>query len=260
MLLKRILSSLVGVPVILFSVWQGGLLHFILALGIMIIAIIELNKIFYFMKIQGSILHMIIGILILSIGSYAGGIQLLGLLYPLVILIILFLGVFLYPKIKPGNIAGAILGISYVSLFIFFYLTGTLENGQKWVLIMLVGTWAADITAFIVGKNFGRKKLAPQLSPGKTVEGALSGLAGSIVAVMIFNYFINVTSLPIILILGFLIGVLGVVGDLFESSLKRAAGIKDAGGIIPGHGGVLDRFDSLFFIAPMMYGFIVILI
>ncbi len=241
----------------LFAVWLGGLVHFILTVVIMIVALYELNKIFTAMDIEGSLLIMIAGVIVLAACAYIGGLELLGSVVPVIILIHLLAGVFLYPVVKPQNVAGGLLGIFYVLLFLFFFLTRTLENGFNWVVVMLAGTWAGDTIAFIIGKKFGRRKLFPQLSPGKTIEGALSGIAGCMLMIALVNQFIAMTSFQFSIILGLTLGVTGIAGDLFESSLKRAAGIKDSGEIIPGHGGILDRFDSLFFIAPVTYYFIV---
>jgi phosphatidate cytidylyltransferase len=127
-------------------------------------------------------------------------------------------------------------------------------------LILLAGTWAGDTAAYFVGKKLGRNKLAPRLSPGKTVEGALGGLAGSALGASLVNFFYPAASFSMIAILGLLVGVFGMLGDLFESSLKRTAGIKDTGVIIPGHGGVLDRFDSMIFTAPAAYYFVTLFI
>lgn len=240
----------------LLAVWQGGLVHFTLTLIIMILALYELNKILSAMEIEGSLLMMVLGVFILAVCAYVGSVELLGFVIPLFIVVYLSTVVFLYPGVKPRNAAGGLLGIFYVVLFLFFFLTRTLENGLIWVVIMLIGTWAGDTAAFVIGKKFGRKKLFPQLSPGKTVEGALGGITGCVLVIVLINHFTAVTSFQISIILGLLLGVTGIIGDLFESSLKRAAGIKDSGGIIPGHGGMLDRFDSLFFIAPVMYYFI----
>src|SRR5262249_51407544 len=114
--------------------------------------------------------------------------------------------------------------------------------------------WTNDIFAFVAGKSFGRHKLAAVVSPKKTVEGAVAGFVAGIIAAAAYAYFL-VPSLAIVhaCIIGALIGIAGQIGDLCESILKRVAQVKDSGTIVPGHGGMLDRIDSLLFGAPTMY-------
>jgi phosphatidate cytidylyltransferase len=123
--------------------------------------------------------------------------------------------------------------------------------GLAWALTVIVATWIGDSTAFLVGRSLGRARLAPQISPGKTVEGAVGGLFGSSavggVAFVLFGlgpWWIGVIG-------GCIIGIAGQIGDLCESFLKRQAGVKDSGALLPGHGGILDRVDALFFAFPV---------
>ncbi|MFN0119934.1 MAG: phosphatidate cytidylyltransferase, partial [Blastocatellia bacterium] len=116
--------------------------------------------------------------------------------------------------------------------------------------------FAGDTGAYYVGRAFGRHKLAPRISPGKTIEGLAGGLLANALAVVISKYtFFPGLELSLGIPLALAMGVLGVIGDLCESMLKRGAGAKDAGQIIPGHGGILDRLDSLLFNAPLLYYF-----
>src|SRR5207237_7126291 len=115
--------------------------------------------------------------------------------------------------------------------------------------------WATDSFAYFAGRAFGRHKLAAAVSPGKTVEGALGGLAAALIVgaaggQLLFVAHSGLSPVAFGLLVGGIAGVLGQVGDLFDSALKREIGIKDFGGILPGHGGVLDRFDSMLFVAP----------
>jgi phosphatidate cytidylyltransferase len=123
--------------------------------------------------------------------------------------------------------------------------------GLAWALTVIVATWIGDSTAFLVGRSLGRTRLAPRISPGKTVEGAVGGLLGSSavggVAFLLFGlgpWWIGVIG-------GCIIGLAGQIGDLCESFLKRQAGVKDSGALLPGHGGILDRVDALFFAFPV---------
>jgi len=127
-----------------------------------------------------------------------------------------------------------------------------LPAGALLVMLLMAVVWGMDTAAYAVGKTWGRHKLCPAISPGKTVEGAIAGFLAAAGLCVATGYWFG---LPVVhgLILGSAIGILGQAGDLFESLLKRRAGVKDSGIIIPGHGGVLDRFDSLLFSAPVAF-------
>lgn len=129
-----------------------------------------------------------------------------------------------------------------------------LDSGAAWIFLILAITWVQDTAAYFVGKNLGRHKLAPVLSPKKTWEGAIGGMLGSIAAAAGFAV---VFGLPITTLqaglLGVVGGIVGPLGDLAESMIKRQVGLKDAGKLIPGHGGILDRADSLLFTGPVLY-------
>lgn len=128
-----------------------------------------------------------------------------------------------------------------------------------WRILLLLGAvMAADTLAYFVGHLAGRRRLAPEISPGKTVEGALGGIVGGVTGALLVRA-IGMPELPLAsaVVLGALVAVLGIVGDLLESLLKRWAGVKDSGGLFPGHGGMLDRLDSLLFGAPVLYYYFV---
>lgn len=126
------------------------------------------------------------------------------------------------------------------------------EVGAWLMLFVAVCVWATDTGAYLFGKRFGRRKLAPTLSPGKTVEGSLGGVALALLTSALFGAWIH---LPLghSLVIGAIAGIMGQWGDLFESALKRELGVKDFGNIMPGHGGALDRFDSLLFVTPLAF-------
>lgn len=136
-------------------------------------------------------------------------------------------------------------------------------EGFLLVLLPLLVIWAGDSAAYFVGRKLGRRRLAPRTSPGKTVEGGIAGLAGSLATGACLGSFLDdYTNFPIApgtgALIGLCLGVAGQLGDLAESRLKREAGVKDSGRMLPGHGGVLDRFDALFFAVPLAYGLIIL--
>ncbi len=136
---------------------------------------------------------------------------------------------------------------------------GSRENseGLGWFLFALLITWMSDTFAYLVGKTFGRTKLIPRVSPNKTVEGAIGGLAAAgITAALVVNLFGLPMNSLIAVGLGVVLGALGMLGDLFESQLKRRAGVKDSGNAIPGHGGFLDRIDALIWVLLSTFAFV----
>jgi len=131
------------------------------------------------------------------------------------------------------------------------------EAGAWLVMMTFLCTWAGDTSAFLIGKHYGKTRIAPKLSPNKTVEGSVAGLIGALLVAIIVGMVIQ---LPVqhAFAMGVLFGVLFQLGDLSESAIKRELGIKDSGAIVPGHGGILDRFDSLLFTGPAAYYYTVL--
>ena len=128
--------------------------------------------------------------------------------------------------------------------------------GFEVLLFALFIVWATDIGAYLFGRRFGRHKLMPDVSPNKTIEGALGGILSAVVVAALFLVFTANKGLfpypmPVMLVLTVLFSIVGQFGDLVESSIKRHYGVKDSGNILPGHGGILDRFDSLLFVFPL---------
>lgn len=135
--------------------------------------------------------------------------------------------------------------------------SGRLETGVVLVYLVLIITWSYDSLAYLVGSAVGRHKLFPRISPSKTVEGALGGLAGSVAAALVCKVTLaSFLGLGQALLLGVLLGVAAQIGDVVESMFKRSMGAKDSSNLIPGHGGFLDRFDSLLFTGPAFYLFV----
>lgn len=148
-----------------------------------------------------------------------------------------------------------IFGILYVNWLLgYAFWLRDLEAGKEWVLLLVWVTWLGETAAYMVGSTAGRHRLAPLVSPKKTVEGAVAQLVVSVLAAVIAHaWFFHALGLVGAAGVGLVLGVSGQIGDLVESALKRSVGTKDTGSLIPGHGGVLDRIDSLLFNTPVLF-------
>jgi phosphatidate cytidylyltransferase len=152
-------------------------------------------------------------------------------------------------------VAKVIFGIMYIPLLTsHFILLRLLENGVYWILLVLIISIVGDTAGLYIGKYFGKNKLSVLVSPGKTIEGTIGLVVGSVLGSLIFSYFFfpDVSRVHI-LIISFVGSIIGQLGDLCESAIKRNYGLKDASSLLPGHGGLLDRMDSLIFTAPFVY-------
>ncbi|HBQ29232.1 MAG TPA: phosphatidate cytidylyltransferase [Desulfotomaculum sp.] len=254
MLKPRILSALIGIPLIILVVWLGGFYLLFFTGLVIIIATWEMFKMFTSLNLSPFFWLALIGNLLLLSSAYfklnpSGIITLLGIVF------FVFLIIF-YSKYSLIDSALALTAMLYLSLFIYFYLLDSLPKGDFWLIFLLLNVWATDTTAYFSGKIFGRRPLAPLISPGKTVAGVIGGVAGGLVVTLIFILFYPILPKLPVLFLGLLISVVAQISDLTASIFKRQAKVKDAGKIIPGHGGILDRFDSLFFTSPLVYYYV----
>ncbi len=149
--------------------------------------------------------------------------------------------------------AFSILGALYIGIG-FFYFIETRAAGTEFVIFALLIVWTTDSGAYFTGKKFGKKKLWPEISPNKTIEGFIGGIATAIIFASVYQWLSPISSSYFILIIVTIIAsIFGQVGDLVESALKRQYKVKDSGNILPGHGGILDRFDSLLFVLPLLH-------
>ena len=186
---------------------------------------------------------------------------------PLITLAIAVLSIALLVWLVAGRGRGLPLERTITALAIVAYAGGlllhvpllrALEQGREWVLFMLLVTFATDTAAYFVGRAVGRTPLARTISPSKTWEGAAGGMLGAVAAAVLANYALGLNVLLIeALILGLLVGVVGQLGDLAESRIKRLGDVKDSGNMIPGHGGLLDRLDSIVLNVLVAYYFII---
>lgn len=253
MLHLRVLSALIGIPVILLAAWHGDWALWLLTSAIYIIASLEITIMLQGLGLKPSRGIILSGGLFLLASAYLYNDEFLAAGFVLVVLFNLLSMVLLYPRTTPLDVFGNLAATFYIGNIIFFFLIRDLVDGWIWIILLLTATWASDTFAYFTGRAIGKHKLAPLLSPKKTIEGAIGGVLGSVIICYIFAQTVqSFNTLPLLLI-GVLIGVASLLGDLMESAIKRQAGVKDSGQIIPGHGGFLDRFDSILFTAPLVY-------
>ncbi|HEX2721636.1 MAG TPA: phosphatidate cytidylyltransferase [Gemmatimonadaceae bacterium] len=269
-LTRRILFALVGAPLTIGLIYAGGWI-FTTALGA--VAAIGAWELFRMAREGGAEPLDIAGIAITAAipllvhASYLGVYRVTLTEAVLVILALLASVIWLRGVARKPlvSVSVTLAGIVYASLVTYMYplryhdyAVGALA-GTVLVLFPITVTWATDIGAYAFGRMFGRHKLIPSVSPSKTVEGAVGGLLLAIVwawgyVALLLEPFARLSVSPAgILATGLAVGVVAQVGDLAESLLKRDAGVKDSSGLLPGHGGILDRFDSLLFVLPVAY-------
>jgi len=260
MLSQRILSGAVGLAILaLFLRWWQPWFAFLLAL-VAFLAVREFYQLALPEKPQPLYLFGQAWTVLFVLSPLSGHTFVLPLLITTAVVFSLLLD---FPRAhqKPLHLwVWNLSGIFYVGWLLSHYvmLMG-LEGGKGLIVLILFSTFACDTASYFVGSAWGRRKLAPTISPKKTWEGAAGGFAGAIAASLLLGMVLNLHIAYIhLLALGMLVGILGQLGDLAESMLKRDAGVKDTGSIMPGHGGLLDRIDSVLFVGAGAYYYIIL--
>jgi phosphatidate cytidylyltransferase len=255
---KRWITGVIAVPIlfsIIFFSTEAVFAGFVLV--VTVIAILEYNRLAF--GEEANLLQralLLFGLLVPLTAALSG----LGAILAVVVLSSLTVFILYLFDTKEGaldlNPVGRyVLGYMYLPVMLsHLILLRSGDKGVLWIFFVIVLAFSGDIAAFYVGRTFGRRKLMPHVSPGKTVEGLLGLAAGSVIGCLVYRHFL-LPEIPAghIAILGLAGGIIGQLGDLFESLIKRASGAKDSGEILPGHGGILDRLDCLLFIVPFVY-------
>ncbi|MDF2820688.1 MAG: putative rane protein [Clostridiales bacterium] len=264
-MLIRTLSAVILFPIVVFVMINGGILLLsLLGLG----ALIGVYEFYRVMKIEKDILAIVgylytIGYFILLGTDYS--VHALSFITSYII-VILVISVIKYPKYQIETLATAFLPLVYVAVMLsYIYIVRMSEHGQWTVWLIFICAWGADTCAYLAGNLFGKHKLSPKLSPNKTIEGSVGGILGAILIAVVYGILIHSkvnTEIPIAVIFGIIAlggSILSQFGDLAASGIKRIKNIKDYGNLIPGHGGIIDRMDSVFFTAPMVYFLMILL-
>ncbi len=268
MFFTRLLSSIVLVIVALVTLLRGGYLLAAVLLLISLVAYRELCKACNLnMDAEEKSVNALeaagyagivvyYGIVVFSSSQAA---QMLSILF--VMIGMMFAYVFTFPKYQASQVMAAFFGFAYAPvMFSFIYQTRQLQYGIYLVWMIFISSWVCDTFAYLTGMMIGKHKMTPKLSPKKSIEGAIGGVVGSALAGALFGYFIVEKVVPdqqitwVFAAIGGIGAMISQIGDLAASAIKRNHNIKDYGHLIPGHGGIMDRFDSVIFTAPMIYG------
>jgi len=258
----RFISAIIGLVLLVIVLLSNEIFVGIGVAVISIMALYELLTALGYIKQKPLIFACFGGSIILIILPYLQREMILMLLY--IYIMALFIIILKYHKII---VFGDISAVFFASVYICFLLshitfTRMLPNGKILVWLIFIGAWMTDTCAFFAGTFFGRHKLFPEVSPKKTIEGSLGGIIGCVLSFILFGfmvekmylYSVNYANLSV---LGLLCSIMGQLGDLSASVIKRKYGIKDFGNIMPGHGGIMDRFDSVIFVAPLVYYYLI---
>lgn len=259
---SRIISAIIALIILTAAIFFGrekGI--YVLALLTVVRASFEIARMFFNSEypVFTKKLFLIISTVIFIIVSQDQLRFISGVALILSFILIASLGVLFHKKFKNLDQVLSFVAKSCVGLVYTCFLpacivwTTQTNNGIEWFLCLLAVVFAGDIGAYIFGSQFGKTKIAPLLSPNKSVQGSLGGLFFSMIAAASFQILLPNTPLIVLIICGLIGGFLGQIGDFFESLIKRVSGVKDSGTIMPGHGGVLDRLDGVLLASPLFY-------
>ena len=251
----RLISGIVLVIIALATIISGSWILFFTLLAVSLIGMRELYKVMKVSDEHVTVLELVgyLGAVLYYIAMKAdfGNYGTMAIIISMIL--ILFVYVFGYPKYHAEQVMAAFFGVVYVAVMLsFIYLTRSLPDGKFLVWLIFLCSWGCDTCAYCVGMLIGKHKMAPVLSPKKSIEGAVGGVAGAALLGVIYAAATQGKMAEYALICG--VGALiSMVGDLAASAIKRNQNIKDYGKLIPGHGGILDRFDSVIITAPVIY-------
>lgn len=261
----RFLSSVVLVIIMIGGIFAGNTVFTALFMAISLVGMKELYRIYGIHKGMPGILGYILAVTFdLSIFWGQEGLAHMIMVIGLILLMAVY--VISFPKYDANQIMAAYFGFVYVAVMLsYVFRIRALEDGIVLIWLVFICSWINDTCAYLVGILIGRHKMTPKLSPKKTYEGAIGGIVGTALIAALYGYVFmvrmqTVINPPVVCAVACSLGaVLSIIGDLAASAIKRNHDVKDYGKIIPGHGGILDRFDSMIFTAPVVYWVVVLL-
>lgn len=269
MKIKRILTTVLGLPLVVLLMVFGN--KYVVDVFFAIIATISMYEYFNAIKEKANPIKWIGYLSAISIAfiHFIPGFDITyaGLFLPFIVVILFVQSVFTEMKYNVTDIAMTLLGVCYISLFIMCIpLINENISGKIYIGYLIIAAWGTDIFAYLVGNAFklGKHKFS-KISPNKTIEGCIGGTVGAILIAVIYTlvcneiFNANISYLAVVILI-FVFSILSQIGDFAASSIKRYTGIKDFGDLIPGHGGMIDRIDSVIFIAPFAYLFYMVIL
>jgi phosphatidate cytidylyltransferase len=263
----RATVALIFGPLIIISALVGGYFWFGFISAVVLLSVWEFQKLAAHKNAFSQLFIPLLSSLALLVLFFTGRIELVVPVVILTLVLAFFIELYRNKESATLNVSATFLNSFYFSMLFGSFLllrelpksTGAdYSSGGKWIVMMILATWMCDTAAYVVGSYLGKHKLMPRISPNKSIEGTVAGFVFSVLTAWLCHvWFIQELRLIDSLIIGAITGIFGQYGDLFESMLKRDAGVKDSSNLIPGHGGILDRFDSLTLTAPLVYLYLV---
>lgn len=257
----RILTAIITLPILIFPIYLGGISLYVIIFLLSAVGLYEYLKA-YELNTKGLIAILELATLAYYILMYIYGGDFMGIFIGTLIMTLLIYFVLIYPRLDFKSIATAFIGFFYVTYLLSYIVLIRLEPtyGLWFVWLIFFIAFGSDSFAYFGGRLFGKRKLAKSLSPKKTIEGAIGGILGAMLLAVLYGVYMlyngaldNLSKLVLLALIGAIGSIISQLGDLVASGIKRQTGIKDFGKLLPGHGGILDRFDSSIFIAPIIY-------
>ena len=259
-LAQRVLAAAVFGPVLLALFWLGGYWLFVVWCGVVAVGAWEFYRMLAQKGLQPWTMFGIVAVLTWCGFAFTAGLSVFPSFFSILLLVGLAGAFFIgQPGYRLLNAGGMLLGVFYVGFLGSFVLlvrnTSAIDASQQGIfaVLILVAIWASDVMAYFSGRWFGRRHPFPTISPGKTEAGFIGGFVAALLVMVLGAQQLSLCDLNQSIFLGVLVGFGAPLGDLVESMIKRDMDVKDTSQLIPGHGGVLDRFDSVFFVFPLIY-------
>lgn len=263
---KRVITSAIGVPLIILLLFSPTPVVIVTVMAASIIALHEYYHAVGLVKHKAVCVAGYLAALVIPVGAYLSPGTAVALVYCYIValFVLMLIG---HKTMTLNQLALLIMGLLYIPYFLshIIYIRN-MELGNFYIWLVFLGAFMTDTSAYFVGINVGGKKLCPSISPKKTISGAIGGLIGCGLSFLIFGVIVNVffgwaldgrrMSLFLLFVLGLVSGVVSEIGDLVASLIKRQYNIKDFGNLLPGHGGILDRCDSIVLVAPAIFLFL----
>lgn len=254
---ERFISAMIMLPLLILLLLKGIPLY----IGGLVLMTIALHEFYVAFETKEYKPIKLIGYVFSAILFLANVFSWDGIFISSTLFVLFIVSIFmiLYNKNTPIDVMITFSGMAYICLF-FEYIIMIIDDVQKgsiYVWLVFIISFVTDIFAYLIGRQFGKHKLIPKVSPKKTVEGSIGGILACFISTVIFGIIFKMP-ITVVLILGVFGSMVAQLGDLTASSIKRYVGIKDFGRIIPGHGGILDRFDSVLLVSPFVYLVLVI--